>query len=89
MSSSLAFEDELQRLSPSNDAQRSLQSRAIAAFTEGAQNPFAGLLAISSSILRGALLPLTGWRSRLHGLSCFRLSRASGVQPLAQSPDSF
>jgi hypothetical protein len=34
---SLAFENELERLSPNNDAQRSLQSRAIQAFTEGAQ----------------------------------------------------
>ena len=32
-----AFENELQRLSPNNDAQRSLQSRAIQAFAEGAQ----------------------------------------------------
>ena len=32
-----AFYDELERLSPNNDTQRSLQSRAIAAFTEGAQ----------------------------------------------------
>jgi hypothetical protein len=34
---SLAFENELESLSPTNDVQRSLQSRAIAAFTEGAQ----------------------------------------------------
>jgi len=33
----LAFENELQRLSPKDDTQRSLQSRAIQAFTEGAQ----------------------------------------------------
>jgi hypothetical protein len=32
-----AFEKELERLSPNNDVQRSLQSRAIQAFTEGAQ----------------------------------------------------
>jgi hypothetical protein len=32
-----AFENELQNLSPANDVQRSLQSRAIAAFTDGAQ----------------------------------------------------
>ena len=31
------FYDALERLSPNNDTQRSLQSRAIAAFTEGAQ----------------------------------------------------
>jgi hypothetical protein len=119
---SLAFENELERLSPNNDAQRSLQSRAIQAFTEGAQirlllfaqtggsiptpfliilvfwlgaifvsftlfartnlvvmaslfvcalsfacaiflileldNPFAGLMGISSTTLRSALLPL-------------------------------
>jgi hypothetical protein len=119
---SLAFENELERLSPNNDAQRSLQSRAIQAFTEGAQirlllfartggsipvpflvilvfwlgaiflsftlfaranlvvmasllvcalsfacaiflvleldNPFTGLMGISSATLRGALLPL-------------------------------
>ena len=118
----LAFENELERLSPKNDAQRSLQSRAIQTFTEGAQirlqlfaqtggsiptpfliilvfwlsaifvsftlfaranlvvlasllvcalsfsgaiflvleldNPFAGLMGISSATLRGALLPL-------------------------------
>ena len=34
---SLAFETELERLAPANDTQRSLQSRAIQAFTEGAQ----------------------------------------------------
>ena len=34
---SSAFENELERLSPTNDVQRSLQLRAIAAFTEGAQ----------------------------------------------------
>jgi hypothetical protein len=33
----LAFENVLERLSPKDDAQRSLQSRAIQAFTEGAQ----------------------------------------------------
>ena len=119
---SAAFENQLERLSPSNDAQRSLLSRAIAAFTDGAQarlrlfaqsgdsiptpflvilvfwlsaifvsvtlfaranlvvmaallvcalsfscaiflvleldNPFAGLMGISSATLRGALLPL-------------------------------
>ncbi len=33
----LAFENELEHLSPANDTQRSLQSRAIAAFTDGAQ----------------------------------------------------
>ena len=32
-----AFENELERLSPGNDAQRSLLSRAIQAFTEGAR----------------------------------------------------
>jgi hypothetical protein len=119
---SSAFENELEHLSPKNDAQRSLQSRAIQAFTEGAQirlqlfaqtggsipvpflvilvfwlgaifvsftlfartnlvvmaslfvcalsfagaiflvleldNPFAGLMGISSATLRSALLPL-------------------------------
>jgi hypothetical protein len=119
----LAFENELEHLSPNNDAQRSLHSRAIQAFTEGAQirlllfaqsggsipvpfliilvfwlgaifvsftlfaranlvvmtalfvcalsfacaiflvleldNPFAGLLGISSTTLRSALLPLS------------------------------
>jgi Protein of unknown function (DUF4239) len=34
---SLAFENELEHLSPVNDTQRSLKSRAIQAFTEGAQ----------------------------------------------------
>jgi Na+/H+ antiporter NhaC len=35
--SALAFENELERLSPTNDTQRSLQSRAVQAFTEAAQ----------------------------------------------------
>jgi hypothetical protein len=120
---SLAFETELEHLSPTNDAQRSLQSRAIQAFTDGAKirlqlfaqaggsiptpflailvfwvssiclsftlfartnlivitslfvcalsfacaiflvleldNPFTGLMGISSATLRGALLPLS------------------------------
>ena len=34
---SLAFENQLERLSPNNDTQRSLQSRAVQAFTAGAQ----------------------------------------------------
>ena len=34
---SLAFETELEHLAPANDTQRSLQSRAVQAFTEGAQ----------------------------------------------------
>jgi hypothetical protein len=34
---SSAFEDELERLSPTNDTQRSLQSRGIQAFTDGAK----------------------------------------------------
>jgi Protein of unknown function (DUF4239) len=119
---SLAFENQLERLSPDNDTERSLLSRAIQAFTEGAQirlqlfaqaggsipapfliilvfwlgaifvsftlfartnlvvmaalfvcalsfacaiflvleldNPFSGLMGISSATLRGALLPL-------------------------------
>jgi hypothetical protein len=120
---SWAFENQLERLSPNNDVQRALQSRAIQAFAEGAQtrlllftqsggsipapfliilvfwlgaifvsftlfaktnlvvmaalfvsalsfagaiflvleldNPFAGLMGISSATLRSALLPLT------------------------------
>jgi hypothetical protein len=120
---SLAFENQLQRLSPGNDTQRSLQARAIQAFTEVAQtrlqlfaqtggsipvpflvivvfwlgaifasvtlyartdlvmmaalcvcalsfagaiflvleldNPFAGIMGISSATLRNALLPLS------------------------------
>jgi hypothetical protein len=120
---SLAFETELEHLAPANDTQRSLQSRAVVAFTDGAQirlqlfaqtggsiplpflvilvfwlsaifvsftlfartnlivmaallvgalsfacaiflvleldNPFTGLMGISSAILRSALLPLT------------------------------
>jgi hypothetical protein len=121
---SSAFENELESLSPKNDVQRSLQSRAVQAFAEGAQtrlllftqaggsiptpfliilvfwlsaifvsftlfartnlvvtaslfvcalsfagaiflvleldNPFTGLMGISSETLRGALLPLAG-----------------------------
>ena len=33
----MAFENELERLSPKNDTQHSLQARAIQAFTQGAQ----------------------------------------------------
>jgi hypothetical protein len=60
-----AFESELERLSPSNDAQRSLQSRAIQAFTEGAQIRLQLFAQTGSSIPVPFLVILVFWISAI------------------------
>jgi hypothetical protein len=58
---SAAFEDQLQRLSPNNDVQRSLQSRAIAAFTDGAQTRLQLFAQTGGSIPTPFLVILVFW----------------------------
>src|ERR1700733_2475815 len=58
---SSAFENELESLSPANDVQRSLQSRAIAAFTEGAQTRLLLFTQGSGSIPTPFLIILVFW----------------------------
>jgi hypothetical protein len=60
---SLAFENELERLSPNNDVQRSLQSRAIQAFTEGAQIRLLLFAQTGGSIPTPFLIILVFWLS--------------------------
>jgi hypothetical protein len=60
-----AFENELERLSPSNDTQRSLQSRAIAAFTEGAQTRLQLFTQTGGSIPLPFLIILVFWLSTI------------------------
>jgi hypothetical protein len=60
-----AFENELERLSPSNDAQRSLQSRAIAAFTDGAQTRLQLFTQTGGSIPVPFLIILVFWLSAI------------------------
>jgi hypothetical protein len=62
---SLAFENELEHLSPANDAQRSLQSRAIAAFTEGAQTRLQLFAQAGGSIPAPFLIILVFWLSAI------------------------
>ncbi len=57
----LAFEKELERLSPSNDAQRSIQSRAIQAFTDGSQTRLQLFAQIGGSIPTPFLVILVFW----------------------------
>jgi hypothetical protein len=58
---SLAFENELERLSPSNDAQRALQSRAVQAFTEAAQTRLLLFAQAGGSIPAPFLIILVFW----------------------------
>jgi hypothetical protein len=58
---SLAFDHELESLSPSNELQRSLQSRAIAAFTEGAQTRLLLFTQTGGSIPTPFLIILVFW----------------------------
>jgi hypothetical protein len=60
-----AFENELQSLSPANDVQRSLQSRAIAAFTEGAQTRLLLFTQAGGSIPTPFLIILVFWLSAI------------------------
>ena len=62
---SSAFENELERLSPSNDAQRSLQSRAIQTFTEGAQIRLQLFAQTGGSIPTPFLIILVFWLSAI------------------------
>jgi len=58
---SLAFENELERLTPNNDSQRSLQSRAISAFTEGARTRLLLFAQAGGSIPTPFLIILVFW----------------------------
>jgi hypothetical protein len=60
-----AFENELESLSPNNDAQRSLQSRAIAAFTEAAQTRLLLFTQSGGSIPTPFLVILVFWLSAI------------------------
>jgi hypothetical protein len=62
---SLAFENELQHLAPADDAQRSLQSRAIAVFTEGAQIRLRLFAQTGGSIPTPFLIILVFWLSAI------------------------
>jgi hypothetical protein len=62
---SLAFENDLERLSPNNDAQRSLQSRAIQTFTEGAQIRLQLFTQTGGSIPTPFLVILVFWLSAI------------------------
>jgi hypothetical protein len=62
---SLAFENQLERLSPTNDAQRSLQSRAIQTFTEGAQIRLLLFAQAGGSIPTPFLVILVFWLSAI------------------------
>ena len=62
---SLAFEIQLERLSPANDTQRSLQSRAIQAFTEGAQTRLQLFAQTGGSIPNPFLIILVFWLSAI------------------------
>jgi hypothetical protein len=62
---SLAFESELERLSPANEAQRSLQSRAIQTFTEGAQTRLQLFAQAGGSIPTPFLIILVFWLSAI------------------------
>jgi hypothetical protein len=58
---SLAFENELERLMPNNDAQRSLQSRAVQAFTDAAQTRLLLYAQAGGSIPAPFLIILVFW----------------------------
>ncbi|SHJ31553.1 Protein of unknown function [Bradyrhizobium lablabi] len=62
---SAAFENQLERLSPNNDTQRSLQSRAIQAFTEGAQIRLQLFAQAGNSIPVPFLIILVFWLSAI------------------------
>ena len=60
-----AFEKELESLSPDNDTQRSLQSRAIAAYTEAAQTRLLLFTQSGGSIPTPFLIILVFWLSAI------------------------
>jgi hypothetical protein len=59
------FENELERLTPKDDAQRSLQSRAVAAFTEGARTRLLLFAQAGGSIPTPFLIILVFWLSAI------------------------
>lgn len=61
----LAFEKELQQLSPATDAQRSLQARAVQTFTEGAQTRLQLFTQTEGSIPTPFLIVLVFWLSTI------------------------
>jgi Protein of unknown function (DUF4239) len=61
----LAFEGELGRLAPANDAQRSLQARAISTLTEGAQTRLQLFAQAGGSIPTPFLIILVFWLSAI------------------------
>jgi hypothetical protein len=75
---SFAFENELERLSPGNDVQRSLQSRAIQAFTDGAQIRLLLFAQSGGSIPAPFLIILVFWLSAIF-LSFTLFARANLV----------
>ena len=64
-SQAAAFEKELESLSPDNDTQRSLQSRAIAAFMAGAQTRLLLFTQSGGSIPTPFLIILVFWLSAI------------------------
>jgi hypothetical protein len=62
---SLAFDNELEHLTPNNDTQRSLQSRAIAAFMAGAQTRLLLFTQSGGSIPTPFLIILVFWLSAI------------------------
>ena len=72
------FYDDLERLSPNNDTQRSLQSRAIAAFTEGAQLRLQLFTQVGSSIPTPFLVIMVFWLSAIF-VSATLFTRANRV----------
>src|SRR5437879_8313466 len=79
-----AFENELQRLSPNNDTQRSLQSRAIAAFTEGAQMRLQLFTQAGGSIPTPFLVIVVFWLSAIF-VSVTLFARANTVVTVSLS----
>ena len=73
---SSAFENELERLSPANDAQRSLQSRATQAFTEAAQIRLQLFANTGGSIPTPFLVILVFWLSAIF-VSCTLFARTN------------
>ncbi|WP_213741613.1 DUF4239 domain-containing protein [Bradyrhizobium sp. dw_411] len=62
---SSTFETELERLSPGNDTQRALQSRAVATFAEGAQTRLLLFAQAGGSIPAPFLIILVFWLSAI------------------------
>jgi len=72
------FENELERLSPKDDVQRSLQSRAIQTFTEGAQTRLQWFAQAGGSIPVPFLIILVFWLSAIF-VSFTLFARANSI----------